>query len=311
MQAIQRLSQVSLLIAAILVWGCGSSRLTTRQAGEQLKPIAALPEREQAQMQKNLIIRIENVADNAGSYKNYATLRINGREITPDKAISNMTANYDYALRVPYGVYEIEGDYHVVGFWKEASYPIRVDEPVKVMPGKVTMVTTYINKDTQGFPAQKNLYFILRYKDAVEEARTPAVEAKTAPAIAPREPEITKREAIGFQEVLRQPAPVDDRSAGELLPVNSDKIILQINTTPSNAEVIVDDRFCGNAPLRIAVSRNERHVVQVSRAGFDDLLRIVEPQELGSEKVVQLVFKMDRVTGIEAQPLLTPKTNEP
>jgi len=294
MQAIQRFSQVSLLIAAILVWGCGGSRLTTRQAGEKLKPIAVLPEREQAQMPENLIIRIENVADNAGSYKNYATLRINGREITPDKTISNFTANYDYALRLPYGVYEIEGEYHVVGFWKEASYPIRVDEQVKVMPGTVTRVTAHINKDYRGFPSEKKLYFALRYEDLSSEMRTEADAIKAAPVVVVSPQPIARAEAIGFQEVMARPAPIEEHRSVDVLPVHSDKIVLQINTAPSNAEVIVDDRFCGNTPLRITVSRNERHVVQVSKAGHGDLLRIIEPQELSQEKVVQLIFKMDK-----------------
>ncbi|MCI0695542.1 hypothetical protein L0337_26490, partial [candidate division KSB1 bacterium] len=242
MQAIQRFSQFSLLIAAILVWGCGSSRLTTRQAGEKLKPIAALPEREQAQMPENLIIRIENVADDAGSYKNYATLRINGKEIAPDKTISNMTANYDYALRLPYGVYEVEGEYHVVGFWKEASYPIRVDEQVKVMPGTVTRVTAHINKDYRGFPSEKKLYFALRYENLLSETQTEAVEIKSAPIIMASPYPIAGKEAIGFQEVTARPTPIDERAL-DALPSQSDKIVLQINTAPSNAEVIVDDRF--------------------------------------------------------------------
>lgn len=294
MQAIQRFSQFSLLIAAILVLGCGSSRLTTRQAGEKLKPIAALPEREQAQAPENLIIRIENVADDAGSYKNYATLRINGREIAPDKTISNMTANYDYALRLPYGVYEVEGEYHVVGFWKEASYPIRVDEQVKVMPGVITRVTAHINKDYRGFPSEKKLYFVLRYENLLSETQTETDEIKSAPIVVVSPESIARKEAIGFQEVTARPAPIEERGAVDELPLNSDKIVLQINTAPSNAEVIVDDRFCGNTPLRITVSRNERHVVQVSKAGHGDLLRIIEPQELGQEKVVQLIFKMDK-----------------
>lgn len=310
MQAIQRFSQVSLLIAAIMIWGCGSSRLTTRQAGEKLKPIAALPEREQAQMPENLVIRIENVADHAGSYKNYATLRINGSEIAPDQTISNVTANYDYALRLPYGVYEIEGEYHVVGFWKEVSYPIRVDEQVKVMPGIITQVTAHINKDYRGFPAEKKLYFALRYKDLIDESRAEAGETRAAPMVIESRPAASK-EVVGFQEVTAKPALVEVRESDDLLPVSLGMIVLQVNTSPSNADVIVDDRFCGNTPLRISVSRNERHVVQVTRAGYDDLLRIIEPQDLGHEKVVQLVFKMDKTAVVEAQQLIMPKASEP
>jgi hypothetical protein len=293
MQAIQRASSFILLIAAMIVVGCGSGRLTTRQAGAELQPQAALPEREQAQLPENLLIRIENVADDGGSYKNYATLRINGREIVPDKSISNFTSDYDFALRLPYGVYEIEGEYHVVGFWKEATYPIRADEPVKVIPGKKTLVSAKIEKDWRGFPSRKPLQFTLRYDDLRSEAIASISELKTSTtvetAVAPRE----SSEPVAVRQALR-PAELDRPQLPEAAkPASRRQVVLQINTTPSNAEVIVDDRFCGNTPLRVTVSRDERHVVQVSRPGHADLLRVIDPQEVGEEKIVQLIFKLE------------------
>ena len=292
MQAIQRVSSFILLIAAMIVVGCGSGRLTTRQAGAELQPQAALPEREQAQLPENLLIRIENVADDGGSYKNYATLRINGREIVPDKSISNFTSNYDFALRLPYGVYEIEGDYHVVGFWKEASYPIRTDEPVKVVPGKKTLVTAKIEKDWRGFPSKKPIQFTLRYDDLRSEAISVSeinTTTRAETAVAPME----SKAPVAVRQPL-MPAESDQPQLPEAAKLASRRqVILQINTTPSNAEVIVDDRFCGNTPLRVTVSRDERHVVQVSRSGHADLLRVIDPQEVGEEKVVQLIFKLE------------------
>jgi len=292
MQAIQRVSGFILLIAAMIVVGCGSGRLTTRQAGAELQPRAALPEREQAQLPENLVIRIENVADDGGSYKNYATLRINGREIVPDKSISNFTSNYDFALRLPYGVYEIEGDYHVVGFWKEASYPIRSDEPVKVVPGKKTLVTAKIEKDWRGFPSKKPLQFTLRYDDLKSEAIASVSEVRTSTRVEAAPPVESKAPVAVRQPLM--PAESDQPQLPEAAKLASRRqVILQINTTPSNAEVIVDDRFCGNTPLRVTVSRDERHVVQVSRPGHADLLRVIDPQEVGEEKVVQLIFKLE------------------
>jgi hypothetical protein len=294
MQAIQRFSRGCLVIAAILVVGCGSGRLTTRQAGEELQPLAALPEREQAQLPHNLLIRIENVADDAGSYKNYATLRINGREIAPDQSVSNFTSRYDYALRLPYGIYEIEGEYHVVGFWKEVGYPIRTDEPVKVMPGKKTVVTARIQKNWNGTPVEKKLHFALRYEELPGSVPTSSFNANEVLPVTPSAQFLVDKKPVTPPVAVASPAPVEERIFEKPLPRNRQTVLLQINTTPSNAEVIVDDRFCGNSPLRITVTRGERHVVQVSRPGHDDLLRIIEPHELGEDAVVQMVFKLEK-----------------
>jgi len=297
MKAIQRCSAAVVMIAAIFIVGCGS-RLTTRQAGEELQPLAALPEREQAQLPENLFIRIENVADDAGSYKNYATLRINGREIKPDEAISNFTSDYDYALRLPYGIYEIEGEYHVVGFWKEVSYPIRSDEPVKIVPGKKTVVTARIRKDGRGFPAEKQQRFTLRYDDLPSGALAAAAAANAVTVVPAPVPSLAVKEPVGFQEVLTKPAAIEERPADESFSRLPENVIIQINTMPSNAEVIVDDRFCGNTPLRVTVTRDERHVVQVSRPGHAEVLRIIEPHEL-RDKVVQLVLKLEAVAVVK------------
>lgn len=283
-------------VAAMLLWGCGSSRLTTRQANEVLQPRAPLPERDQAQMPENLLIRIENVADGSGSYKNYATLRINGRGIAPDEAVSNFTADYDYALRLPYGMYEVEGEYHVVGFWKEVSYPIRVDEPVKIIPGKKAVLTAHIEKDWKGFPVEDALRFQLRYDNLPErQAEAPPAPLPAAGVpVAPARPMVSK-EPVLFEEKFVRPAPEETEPPVAETVRTPESITLQINTTPSNAEVIVDDRFCGHTPLRVTVTRGERHVVQVSRQGFVEVLRIVEPQELGDGNRLQLVFKLEAV----------------
>lgn len=297
MRARQRFSQVFVFVAAIFILGCGSSRLTTRQANEELQPRAPLPEREQAQLPENLFIRIENVADEGGSYKNYATLRINGREIAPDEAVSNFTSDYDFALRLQYGIYEIEGEYHVVGFWKEVSYPIRTDEPVKIMPGKKALLTAHIEKDWHGFPIEKSMRFALRYEDLPTGAAVGVLREAVAPVSVSFSParSVVSKEPVLFQEQFTKPAPIAGEPPEESVLKNPQSILLQINTTPSNAEVIVDDRFCGNTPLRVTVTRGERHVVQVSRQGFVEVLRIIEPQELTHGNTAQLVFKLEAV----------------
>src|SRR5262245_22008018 len=69
------LVRLAILALAVSFAACGSSRLTTDRAAKELKPKEQLPERELRNLPNNLIIRIDNVADDGQSYKNYFVLR--------------------------------------------------------------------------------------------------------------------------------------------------------------------------------------------------------------------------------------------
>jgi hypothetical protein len=73
-------------------------------------------------------------------------------------------------------------------------------------------------------------------------------------------------------------------------------ITLQINTTPSGADVTVDDRYLGQSPLKVTVTANQNHVVQIARAGHQEVVKVIDAREMRSEQVLQLLVKLEPVT---------------
>ncbi len=277
-----------LILGTLILAACGSSRLSTRTASEKLKPVAPLPERERLEMPVNLYIRIDNVADAGSSYRNYVKLFINGKEIAPDVPENNLQSTYEYSLRLQPGIYKVKAEYHVVGFWKERVYPILTDEPVKVLPRQRTELRAALEKEIGGFPRQKETLFSIRYLP-LTGAQSFSQELPPEP---PSRPQVVSKEPVApGLRVSPPPHPTPPSSGHQELA--GEKIQLQINTVPIGADVFVDDRFVGQAPVRITVTRGEQHVVQVSRRGFQDYLKILNARDLQGRDSFQLVVRLE------------------
>ena len=275
-----------LFIAALIFVGCGGSRLTRQNAGQVLKPVATLPEREASQLPVNLLVRIENVADAATSYRNYVVLKINGKEIAPDEPENNMKANYVYSLSLQPGVYKVEATYYVVGFWKERAYKIETDEPVKILPGKRTVLSIRLDKDNQGFPLTKTNLFTLRY----QELNTNAPVAST-PIVS--SPDLYEGNAHhGSEHHGESHAGEHDHAMHS--NDNFPRVKLQINTVPVGADIYVDDRFVGQSPVRLMVNGAEGHIVQVAKKGFSEYLRVLNPEDLRGKQEMQIIVRLDK-----------------
>jgi len=274
-------------IAAFVFAGCSSSRLTRQNAGQVLKPVATLPEREASQLPVNLLIRIENVADAASSYRNYVVLKINGKEVAPDEPENNMKANYKYSLSLQPGVYNVEAKYHVVGFWKERVYKIETDEPVKILPGKRTVLSIRLDKDNQGFPLTKANMFTLRYQDLNAGALVGSAPIANNPGF-------NSSDQIKNQPA--EPAVIERNDARPPVNPNGDfpRTKLQINTVPVGADIYVDDRFVGQSPVRLMVNGAEGHIIQVAKKGFSEYLRVLNPEDLREKREMQIIVRLEK-----------------
>ena len=281
-----------LLSASVLFAACSSSRLTTQKASQKLRPIAPLPEREQAQMPVNLHIKIDNVADAGSSYRNFVTLYINGKEIAPDAPEHNLQSSYEYSLRLQPGIYEVKAEYHVVGFWKEHVYAIVTDEPVKVLPNQRTELFIRLQKDASGFPTKKKNVFSLRYVPLSVSA--PQMTQAPAPVPQPEERGLTNKNPI-LAPKHHGHKHAHPSSHSDLPIMDTDVVILQIHSVPVGADVFVDDRFVGQTPVRTAVSRRESHVIQISQKGFRDYLKILEPEEFRNRDYQKIIIKLNRI----------------
>jgi len=310
------IAKVGTLLLAAGLAACGSGgKLTTNRAYSELKPKEQLPERELRELPENLLVKIENVADAGKSYRNYVVFYVNGREVAPIEKLTNMSSTYSYPLRLQHGVYEIKAEYHSVGYWREQTFDIKTDEPVKIVPGQRTVLTCRLDKDYKGRPIQKNVQFRMKY-EAMAEAGESASVVRVAPRIATPAPMIIERaeprvKVVTPQPLIEevtpetktiivQPEPPAVRIQPAPEPLNEPQsrggmLTLQINTTPSGADVIIDDRYVGQSPLKVAVTSNQNHVVQISRAGHVEVMKVIDAKELRGQSMVQLLVKMELV----------------
>ncbi len=305
---------LALLLITLSLAACGGQMTTERAYGE-IKPKQQLPERELRNLPENLLIKIDNVADAGKSYRNYVVLFINGREIAPSEKVNNLSSTYSYPMRLQHGLYEIKAEYHIVGFWREQVYEIKPDEPVKIMPDTRTILTATLDKDHRGRPVQGKQRFRLSYDKLYAEAQpervapietalqerpfviqpAPIPQTREGVIIAPRREERPRIERVP------QPVPVPELRPPIIAPDPEELTVLQINTSPSGADVIVDDRFYGQSPIKIAVSKDQNHVIQIARKGYNEVVKILDATDLQRETLVQLLMKLEPATEAKEQ----------
>jgi hypothetical protein len=312
----RQIAKAGALLLVIGLMACGASgQLTTDRAYRELKPKEQLPERELRELPENLLVKIENVADAGKSYRNYVVLYVNGREVAPVEQMSNFLSKYTYPMHLQHGIYEVRAEYHVVGYWREQTFDIKTDEPVKVVPGQRTVLTCRLDKDYKGRPVNKQVRFHMQYEDIAEPQASTAPAKVAAPVesrvikpapiieatplieeVGDREREEARREAIQvdrerLRRALRWRQPDPEPSAPP--PVPGQTLTLQINTTPSGAEVTVDDRYLGQSPLKVTVTADQNHVVQISRAGYQEVVKLIDAKDLRGQTMLQLLMKLE------------------
>lgn len=308
-----RAALLTALLLALGLLGCASGRLTTDRAYGKLKPKQQLPERELREQPENLVIKITNVADAGKSYRNFVVLRVNGQEISPVEKLSNFTSTYTYPLRLQHGIYEVKAEYHVVGFWREQVFDIITDEEVKVLPDQRTVLQVALDKDSRGRLRQNPARFQLRYEPLLAEKKPADVNSvagqtgqpvprpyiiEPAPEKTDARPIITRPAPEMIAPAPTQPAPpapVVTPVPAAPQPAPAEVVTLQINTSPSGAEVIVDDRYYGQSPVKITLTSAQNHIVQISRPGFREVVKILNAAELREQPLVQLLIKMEPV----------------
>jgi hypothetical protein len=72
------------------------------------------------------------------------------------------------------------------------------------------------------------------------------------------------------------------------------QIALQINTVPLHCEVIVDDKYVGQSPLTVYGDRRRSHVVQISAAGYEEKIKVIDPQLWGNDAIFILIEKLEQ-----------------
>ena len=146
-----------------------------------------------------------------------------------------------------------------------------------VKPGFITKVQCKIEKNWDGTPLNNPLLFQVSY--------LPLTQQNT------RQPTVVKPQAPRQQ---RRPAPVA-KMRRQLPPKkfpNKHMVVLQINTAPTGADVIVDDKYIGQTPLRVQIDRDNDHILQLSLKGYEDVIKYFDKTQFGREKTIHFLQKL-------------------
>ena len=284
------MKKVSLLILGgafiLFLIGCTGGHLTVDESYSVLKPVKQLELPEQ--VSENLVITISNVADEGSSYKNHIDLMVNDRLIKPNWSVSNVEKAYTYKLRLRPGYYEVKAKYYAYVGWGEDKYSITTNELVRVSSDRRTVLTCEIIKEASGAPVNSKMYF--------KVSSEPFEVTQSVPTL-PRKPL-----EIAVRPVLPEKPLVAPKLVTEILEVppveaigKESTVFLQINSIPEQAEVVVDDKFVGQSPLRVLVDRNVDHVVRISAPGYKNATKVLDHSLFGQEKAVHLIHELELV----------------
>ncbi len=242
------------LVSMILLIGC-KGQVSIDEAYNAIRPVKQLELPDQ--VDENLVIIIENVADESSSYKNTLDLYINDHKINPDWLVSNVQNKYVYKMRMRPGYYEMRAFYNAYVGWGEDKYEIVSQDLIRIQHDKRTVVTAEIVKKPNGEPVNKTMYFSAKLEELGSTR--------------------------GYGQQKKNPSPAVD-----------DMITLQINTVPEHAQIIVDDKVVGQSPLRYQVSRSSDHIVQISADGYRTKTKFIDRAKMGSRDVYLVVQELER-----------------
>ena len=157
MKKVTPLVLMLLAIGLVIVAGCAGGKVTVDQAYRVLKPVKQLEL--PRQVAENLVIIIDNVADETSSYKNHVDLYVNDKLVLPNWAVSNVERTFTYRLKLKPGYYKVRADYFAYVGWGEEKYPILAEDLVRVTHDKKTILRCKIAKQPNGEPVNKKMFF--------------------------------------------------------------------------------------------------------------------------------------------------------
>ena len=263
-RAIKYFGYISLFAVIILSIGCAAKRIAIDEAYATLRPLKQLELPEQ--VIDNLVISIDNVADQGTSYKNTIEVFVNDININPNWDVANTESNYTYKLRVKPGYYKVKAVYHAyVGWGEEEFVVITQDELVKVTHDNRTLVSVSLVKKANGELLEKKSYFTIHSEPLTAFAAAP--DAARPASLAPVAPGT---------------------------PAVDNTIILQVNVIPENAKIIVDDKTVGYAPLKVAIDRNSDHVLQLSAEGYQTAIKFLDHKTFANEKILHVMQELQK-----------------
>jgi hypothetical protein len=278
------------LVAALLFMGCGSSQVSVDESYLSLSPVKEL--QMPSDVPQNLTVTLSNVADQSSSYKNYVELYINDKLVNPDWAVTNVQNTWKYELKLRPGYYRIKAKYFAFIGWGEEDYEILTHDLVPVSVDRKTVLNCRIAKKGNGEPVDKKMYFDVEHF-MLSEKNKPLVQPMPSQSDNSREPRLRYQpQSPSMSPAPQSPMP-EKRSPVRRPEPDDKKVILQINTIPENAQVIINDRFIGNSPMRTRVNPKWDQVIQITHEGYRAAIKVLDRTTFEGVDVYPVIIKLE------------------
>ena len=267
------------IILILIVFGCGSKKaMLSSEVTTKIKPYKQL-EIIESDMQVNLIVEVQDIADMANSNKNYFKLHLNNNPILPENKTDNATEQYIYQFKLLPGYYKLRGSYHWHDGWEsqithtESSDLIRIDDDTR------TLVNLTIPKDWRGNVSQDNLYFKVS-----REPLPPQHQIETS--------------VMSKANIVQDTIKIVEKM------VTSDKptrVKLQINTDPTHCDVYINDELIGKSPTSFWVDNNTNHVVQLRHDNYRTAIRLISQEDLIDQDKMIIIERLEKLQSTSVQ----------
>lgn len=275
----------SLFIATFLfLLGCASHHsLIGDQAYQKISPVKNL--QLDPFLAENLIIKVHNVADAGPSFKNRFELFVNGQRIEPITEVTNTQRNYEYRLKLRPGYYDVKGIYFWYDGWSERKTEVRTEDLVRVETSRRTILEKTIQKNWDGTPVERTMYFEIKFQPFETATVSPSIE-RTVDERGKSETEKADLEMEKGKARVTIESPPAPEIPGKIL-ARRQLVMLQINTDPQHCDVIVDDEMVGQSPVSVWIDPSTNHVVQISHPDYQTAIRFMDSEKLlGREKMI-------------------------
>ena len=169
----QKFGSISfILILMLILTGCaGSRKIKTDDAYQRISPLSPLPQYLSKDQPNNLIVNINNVANESSSYKNCVELYVNNFLIEPEDEVTNVQSFYSYEMRLQPGVYQVQAKYFASTGWKIKTFRITSKENVMIFPDKIAKLKISLKKDSWGGLSVNPSYFDVSYDKIAEKEK--------------------------------------------------------------------------------------------------------------------------------------------
>jgi PEGA domain len=264
-----------LLMVAFSFWACGSGSLQSIKSFDELEPVADLP---QPTHDHNLVVQINNVADEGTSFKNRAELFINGKRIRLNEEDVGYQRDYCFHFRLKIGVYKIKAVYWAVSGGDKKEYKISTaDEMVRIYPDQRTVLSITLDKKLNGQLKSKKNYFTETVEPLAADASQANLASDVELARAMQNSESDNRPMGAVSEKLKGAS----RSS-----VANNKVVMQISVNPPGSSIYIDGKLAGKSPLNVSVDHLVNHFVQLSYEGYHTQVKFVEAKDFAGKEVL-------------------------